>query len=130
MGQNGTPESDRPAGGAGSDVSVADVADVLEDEYAREILAATSEEPLSADDLAEHIDASPPTVYRRLDRLREHDLVAAQQQLDPAGHHYEVFSARMAKVTVALRNGTYEVSIERREPDPADRFTELFEELQ
>jgi DNA-binding transcriptional ArsR family regulator len=105
------------------------VVELLDDEYAREILAATSAEPLSAEELAERCDASPPTVYRRLDRLREHDLVTAQQQLDPDGHHYDVFGAQLARVTVDLEDGEYRIDIERREADAADRFTELFEGL-
>jgi len=119
----------RPTDGS-EDADIADVAALLDDEYARAILAATSEEACSADELAERIDASPPTVYRRLDRLREHDLVDARQELDPDGHHYEVFSARLARVNVELEDGEYSVSIERRERDAADRFTELFEGLQ
>mgnify|MGYP000029453133 FL=1 len=105
------------------------VVELLDDEYAREILAATSIEAMSADQLAERCDASPPTVYRRLDSLREHDLVTAQQQLDPDGHHYDVFSAQLSRVTVDLEDGEYRIDIERREPDAADRFTELFEGL-
>jgi len=84
---------------------------------------------MSAAQLAERCEASPPTVYRRLDRLREEELVAAAQQLDPEGHHYEVFSARLARLEVELDDGDYEVEIERRERDAADRFTELFEGL-
>ena len=112
------------------DADVATVAGLLDDEYARAILAATSVSAMSADELAESIDASPPTVYRRIDRLREHDLVTADRRLDPDGHHYEVFSARLARVEVELDDGEYAVAIERREPDAADRFTELFEGLQ
>ena len=108
----------------------ASIVELLDDEYARDILAATSTEPMSAEQLAERCEASPPTVYRRLDRLREFDLVDATQQLDPEGHHYEVFSARLVRVEVELVDGTYHVEVERRERDAADRFTELFEGLQ
>ena len=112
------------------DSDLVSIVELLDDEYARDILAATSIEPMSAAQLADHCDASPPTVYRRLERLREQDLVEATQQLDPEGHHFEVFSARLARVDVELENGTYNVEIERRERDAADRFTELFEGLQ
>ncbi|MCU4800317.1 winged helix-turn-helix domain-containing protein [Halobacteria archaeon HArc-gm2] len=111
------------------ETELATVVELLDDEYARAILAATSIEPMSASELAERCDASPPTVYRRLDRLRDEDLVEAAQQLDPEGHHYEVFSARLARLEVELDDGDYEVAIERRERDAADRFTELFEGL-
>lgn len=112
------------------DGELAPIVELLDDEYARTILAATSVEPMSAEQLAERCDASPPTVYRRLDRLREQDLVDARRQLDPNGHHYEVFSATLSRVEVELRDGAYSVDVERREPDAADRFTELFEGLQ
>ncbi|SFR90537.1 Helix-turn-helix domain-containing protein [Halomicrobium zhouii] len=111
------------------ETELATVVELLDDEYARAILAATSIEPMSASELAERCDASPPTVYRRLDRLREQDLVEAAQQLDPEGHHYEVFSARLARLEVELDDGDYQIEIERRERDAADRFTELFEGL-
>jgi len=54
------------------ETDLATVVELLDDEYARAILAATSIEPMSAAQLAERCEASPPTVcYRRLDRLRE-----------------------------------------------------------
>lgn len=112
------------------DADVATVASLLDDEYAREILAATSRESVSAEELCDHCEASPPTIYRRLDRLREHDLVAAQRRVDPNGHHHEVFLARLERVDVELRDGEYSVEVDRRPVDAADRFTELFEGLQ
>lgn len=112
------------------DSELTSIVDLLDDEYARAILAATSIEPMSAEQLAERCEASPPTVYRRLDRLREYDLVDAEQQLHPQGHHYEVFSARLSRVEIELEDGTFHVEVDRRERDVADRFTELFEGLQ
>ncbi|WP_256300096.1 ArsR/SmtB family transcription factor [Haloarchaeobius salinus] len=111
-----------------SEEVLVDVAGLLEDEYARAILVNTSSEPMSATELAERCDASPPTIYRRIDRLREHDLVESEQELDPDGHHYEVFVANLERVTIELGDDGFEVEIERQ-TDPADRFTSLFEEL-
>lgn len=105
------------------------IAELLDDEYARAILAATSIEPMSAQQLADRCEASPPTIYRRLERLQEQDLVDTVQQLDPDGHHYELFSARLSRVEVELENGSYTVEVERRDCNAADRFTELFEGL-
>ncbi|MDG5776398.1 winged helix-turn-helix domain-containing protein [Haloarculaceae archaeon H-GB2-1] len=114
-----------------SDASELDaVVDLLDDEYARAILRATSVQALSAEELSEQCDMSPPTVYRRLDRLREHDLVAAQQQLDPDGHHYEVYTACLSRVTIDLDDGDFDLDVERTDQDAADRFTDLFETLQ
>ncbi|NHN59680.1 MULTISPECIES: winged helix-turn-helix domain-containing protein [Halorussus] len=100
--------------------------DLLDDEYARAILVATYREPLSAEALAEECDASPSTIYRRVERLQDQRLVEAEQRLDPDGHHYEVFSARLQRVTVELTEDGIELDVDRAE-DPADRFTRLYE---
>ncbi|MFD1586613.1 ArsR/SmtB family transcription factor [Halorientalis brevis] len=101
---------------------------LLDDEYARTILIATSVEPLSADALAERCDASEPTIYRRIDRLETFDLVESEQQLDPDGHHYKTYAARLERVTIELEDGNLSVAVDRTE-DAADRFTRLYEEL-
>lgn len=107
---------------------LADVAALLEDDYARSILRYTSEEACSANELTDLCDASKATTYRRIDRLREYDLVESYQEYDPDGHHYEVFAATLDEVTVTLDDGRFEVSLDRT-TDPADRMTDLFNEL-
>lgn len=103
---------------------------LLDDSYARAILVETREDPRSAEDLSEEIGASESTVYRRIERLRERDLVEGEQRLDPGGHHYEVFAARLERATVELTADGFVVDVDRTEPsDPADRFTNLYEEL-
>lgn len=107
---------------------LAEVAALLEDEYARSILRHTNEEPLSASQLMERCEASKATTYRRLDRLRDCGLVESYQEYDPDGHHYEVYAATLEELSVRLENGEFEISIEKR-TDPADRMTDLFNEL-
>jgi DNA-binding transcriptional ArsR family regulator len=106
-----------------------EVLSLLDDEYARAILIETSREPMSADALTERCDASPPTIYRRIDRLDEHDLVEAEQELDPDGHHYKTYRARMERVSVELDDGQLVVDVQRADETAADRFTRLYEEL-
>lgn len=105
------------------------VGELLEDEYARSILAETSTEPLSAAELIERCDASSPTVYRRLERLEEFDMIESEQALDPDGHHYQRFSARLERVTIELTDGSYQVSVDRTEEDAVERFTKFYEGL-
>jgi len=107
----------------------AELLSLLDDEYARAILIETSKEPMSADALTERCDASPPTVYRRIDRLDEHDLVEAEQELDPDGHHYKTYRARLERVSVELSDGEMDVRVDRTDENAADRFTRLYEEL-
>jgi DNA-binding transcriptional ArsR family regulator len=104
------------------------VVSLLDDEYAAEILRRTSEEPMSATDLTEHCDASEPTIYRRLDRLSDQDLVIERQEVDPQGHHYKTYAARLERVVIELDDGEFRTELFLRE-DPADQFTRLFDRL-
>jgi len=105
------------------------VLSLLDDEYARAILVATSGEPRSASELADVCDASEPTVYRRLDWLDEHGLIEERQELDPDGHHYRTFAASVERVSVEIDADGVVLEVVERERDPADRFTELYEGL-
>lgn len=102
---------------------------LLDDDVARTILIETSIQPMSADELCTHCDVSPPTIYRRIGQLQEHDLLEVRQQLDPDGHHYKTYVARLEGVSVELENGTMAIEIQRTEESAFDRFTRLFEEL-
>lgn len=104
------------------------IASLLEDEYARAILRHTSRQPLSANDLMDRCDASKATTYRRIDRLREHDLLESYQEYDPEGHHYEVYAATLDEFTVGLEDGEFVVELDRTR-DPADRMTDLLNRL-
>lgn len=112
-----------------SDEEDIEVLGLLDDDVVRTILIQTSSQPMSVDTLRTHCDVSPPTIYRRIDRLHEHDLLEVQQELDPDGHHYKTYVARLEGVSVELEDGTLDVEIRRTEEDPSDRFTRLFEEL-
>jgi len=85
-----------------TDAETNDLLDLLSDQYTARILEALSVEPRPARDLASICDMSRPTVYRRLDRLREHGLVLAGEDLDPEGHHRKVFVTSLDRVTVEL----------------------------
>ena len=102
---------------------------VLDDEYARTILAHLTVEPMSVDELCTVYEMSDATAYRRLDRLQKVDLVAEQRKLDPDGHHYKRYTATVETVTVTFAEGAYDVAVTRPTTDPADRFTDLFEGL-
>ncbi|MFC5368893.1 ArsR/SmtB family transcription factor [Salinirubrum litoreum] len=107
------------------------VADLLANPCAREILARTAREPLSADDLVAACGASRTTVYRQLRRLADADLLSASTELDPDGHHFERYRARLDRLTVDLSADGFRVEIARRPPadDAVDRLERLFERL-
>lgn len=114
------------------------VLDVLSDEYAREILAATSVNPMSAQQLADECEMSEPTVYRRIERLREYDLLGERTEIRDDGNHHSVYTATLSELSVELDEGTFEAVVERtdpasfpgqRETDTADRFAKMWENL-
>lgn len=106
-----------------------EIAALLEDDCARTILAATSTRPMTATELTDRCDASGPTVYRRIETLQEQDLLESRTKPDTeGGHHEQVYAATLAQVNVTLRDGTFEVQVDRRE-SLADRFTRLVEEM-
>lgn len=110
------------------DTAPADVFALLDDEYARAILRATNSTPMSARQLTAELDASRSTVYQRIDRLQALDLLVESTELDPDGHHRSIYEARLDRVVVELVDDEFTVAIERRD-HPADRFTEMWEEL-
>ena len=57
------------------------VFDVLGNEQVRKILALTSVKPMSVQDLAENLDSSRPTVYRRVNACQEYDLVVDRKSV-------------------------------------------------
>ncbi|WP_436346827.1 ArsR/SmtB family transcription factor [Natronorubrum sp. FCH18a] len=109
------------------DTDLSTVLAVLDDEYARKILTHTSIESMSASTLSERCDASLPTIYRRLDRLEECQLVTEETELAPDGNHYSVYSANLEHLELSLEDGSFELEITYREEDVADKFTRMWE---
>ncbi|WP_440991504.1 ArsR/SmtB family transcription factor [Haloarchaeobius baliensis] len=111
------------------DVDRAEVLRLLDDEYARAILTATSRAQMSAKELADTIDASPPTVYRRVEDLQDAGLLVEQMQYEASGHHHAVYRTAVERVTVTFEDGEYAVHVDGVEESTADRFTRLYEGL-
>lgn len=136
----GAPASADP-GGDGDDAAetapdadaeeLSSVVAVLDDPHARAILVHTAREALSADELVDRIDGSRSTVYRRAQRLAALDLVAESREIDPDGHHFSTYRARLDRVTIDLDGDGFSIDVDRRpvEDDAVDRLNRLFERL-
>jgi predicted ArsR family transcriptional regulator len=109
------------------DFDPTDVIELLDDDYARDILIAASVEPRSAEALSDACDASLPTVYRRVDELEAAGLIDVQTRPDQEGHHYRVYATRMERFAVEIDGGTLDAELVLREEHVADRFTRLYE---
>lgn len=110
------------------DPDPADVFAFLDDEYAREILKATSKTPMPARQLADELDASRSTIYRRINQLRELDLLSELTEVDSGGHHRSVYQADLTRIIVDLEDDGFSIKIDRR-THPADQFTDIWESL-
>lgn len=102
--------------------------EALADDTSAAILANTTERERSADELAEVVDASPSTVYRRIESLVDDGLLIERLQLDRTGDHYHVYRAAIRSVEARLEDGAIETHVERRE-DGVDRFVRLWEDI-
>lgn len=105
------------------------VFDIFGDELARQILVLTSERPLSADDLSEHLEASPPTIYRRVNTLIEYDLMTSQQQVDGDGHHYKTFETTLKRIAFEIEGGGYNIDVQMRR-SLVDQFGAFWSDLE
>jgi len=85
-----------------TEIDPLDVLALLDDEHARGILEATASRARPARELADQLDISRPTVYRRLERLEDAGLVEVSMAFDADGHHRKTFRATLDTVTVDL----------------------------
>lgn len=105
-----------------------DIFDVFGDDLARKILVLASERPLSAAELGAALDASRPTIYRRVNALLDYDLVREHQQIDDDGNHYKTFETTLHRITLEVEDGSYAVDVEMRQ-NLADQFRDLWSDL-
>jgi predicted transcriptional regulator len=94
----------------------------------RQILAATSREPLSAKALSEECDVAVSTIYRRVEEMVEHDLLVEQTQIESDGSHHSVYEANVDHFDVDIDDGRIAVDVHRRE-DAAQRFSRLWSDI-
>ncbi|MFC7073564.1 ArsR/SmtB family transcription factor [Halovenus rubra] len=102
------------------------VVGLLDDEYARQILQATSIDRLSKTELAEECDVSAPTVSRRIDRLESVGLVEEETRLRSDGHHDTVYVATLDRFEIQLRDGEFEYDLQCIERDLSDELERLW----
>lgn len=98
------PSSSHPALSDESRPSVnpEELLSLLSDEYGREVLKLISETALPAREIADRIDASRATVYRRLDRLKEAGVVETSMTVHSEGHHRQRFHASLDEASLSF----------------------------
>lgn len=111
--------ADNPAG---------EILDLLGEERVRQILAATSHEPLPAKELSERCGVAPSTIYRRVEEMVDHDLLVERTRIEPDGSHHSVYEANVDRLEVRVEDGTVDVSMHVRE-DAAQRFSRIWNDI-
>lgn len=106
-----------------------DVFDVFGDSLARQLLVLASDRPLSADDLAQQLGVSRPTIYRRVNALIDYDLLRERQQIDAKGNHYQLFETTLQRITLEIDNGGYTIDLTMRQ-SLADQFESFWTDLE
>lgn len=107
---------------------IEDILDTMGDQHARRVLIALSQNQLSAKDLKNETGLSLPTIYRRIEMLKEHDLVSEKTIVADDGNHYRVFEVNFDSTLIRLSNDAFDVRIYRTENLP-DRFDNLWDDL-
>ncbi|ELZ80235.1 hypothetical protein C453_19195 [Haloferax elongans ATCC BAA-1513] len=108
------------------DAELADIVSLLDDDHVRDILAATSADPLSASALSDHCGVSPSAIYRRVDRLVEAGLLEEQTRPRSDGHHDTVYVASLERFELVVRDGELTWTVECTDVDVADELTRLW----
>lgn len=114
--------------GVSTQPTVEEVLDTIGDEHARAVLAAIGNGPRSAKEIGEVTDLSLPTVYRRIELLKDHDLVESETTIGDDGNHYDQYRATFDATVIRLDGDEYDVRIYRRENLP-DQFSRLWDDL-
>jgi|APHM01.1.fsa_nt_gi Predicted transcriptional regulators len=109
--RHGRPEA-RTGPGADDETTSIDSEETLAmlgDDYAREILTTISSKPLPARELADRLELSRATVYRRLNRLESAGIVESTMTYRPDGHHRKQFRVDFDHLVLSIGTGDIDV---------------------
>ncbi|WP_156105592.1 ArsR/SmtB family transcription factor [Halobellus rufus] len=112
-----------------ADADLETIVSLLDDHHTRSILVATSETPRSANELSDRCGVSTSSIYRRLDRLTDAELVTERTRPRSDGHHETVYVSRLDRFELTIRDGDLSWEIDRRSDDIADQLTRLWGKL-
>lgn len=108
--------------------SVEEVLNAIGDPYARDVLATIGDGSRTAGEIADDLEHSLNTVYRRLDLLVAHGLVEKSMDIAEDGNHSRRFETTFDSVVISVEDDAYDVEIYRREDVP-DRFASLLDDI-
>jgi len=84
------------------EVDTEELLSLLSNDYARAIMAEISDEALPARVIAQRLDISRATVYRRLDWLEEAGVLESTMSCEPDGNHRQQFRVIVDRLALSL----------------------------
>lgn len=107
-----------------------DLLALLGDEYARAVLIAATDKPMTATSIAAEIDAAESTVYERIDDLRAAGFLAETTRRDADGNHYAEYRARLERLAVRVTGDGFELDADYTDHDEtAERLRALWRDV-
>ena len=89
------------------EVSKQRILNTLADPYSRRILIATTRKPLSALELSSKYGIPLSTIYRRIEKLTQAQLLAAvKPSRTKRGKWFELYQSQVAHIVISSENGT------------------------
>lgn len=109
--------------------SPANVLDLFGDSTARAILLLANRDPVAVSELAEALDVSTPTVYRRIGPLVDANLLEERRRIDQDGNQHKVYETILDEVTFKIRGDSYTVDTQI-DQDLAEDFESIWSDLE
>lgn len=85
-------------------INSAELLDLLHDSYVQTLLELLGCTPKTCRELTNNTDMSRPTVYRRVNKLKEHGLVNESTRICPDGHHRSEYTLVEVQVSIQINN--------------------------
>lgn len=103
---------------------------LLGDEYARRILIATRNTPMTASALADELDTAPSTVYDRIEDLEAAGFLSKIIRADEHGNQYAEYQTRLERLGIEVTDEGFDIIASHRDTDePAARLHALWSDL-
>ena len=92
--------------------SPSNVLDVFGDPIARATLVIANSGPVSVKEIAEHLDVSNPTIYRRIEPLVDANLLEERRRIDTDGNQHKEYETILDEATFSIDGDSYTVDIQ------------------
>lgn len=102
----------------------------LNDKICRTLVGTLTDSPMSVSELANETEVPLSTTYKKIDRLKQAELVEELTQVDPGGHHHHRYIVNLERLVVELTDkGDFIIHVERRLDTPETQLLEMWESV-